>query len=59
MEKDNVIYVTYDVELKRFLNNNGIDNLIYGQNPKSGNLFWVFKRCEKLNKLIDLYYANK
>ena len=53
---NSIIYVTYDLNLKRYLNKNGIDNLIYGKNPKSNNMFWVFKRDDELNKLLDEYY---
>lgn len=46
------IYVTYDINQKRFFEKNGEKNLIYGLHPKSYKRFWIFERNNKINKLL-------
>lgn len=50
------IYITYDNKLKKYLDSIGIKNILYGLNPKSHNLFWVYERSKKLNCELDNYY---
>lgn len=53
------IYVTYNLELKKYLWSKGISTLIHGLNPNTKNLFWVYERNEKLNKALDEWFNNK
>ena len=47
-----VIYTTYDVNFKQYLNENGHRYIVCGLNPNSQQMFWVYIRNEKLNKLL-------
>ena len=54
----NCIYVTYDVNLRRFLNAHGHRYILFGKNVNSDDMFWVFERTEDLNKLIKQWFDN-
>lgn len=56
-----VIYTTYDVELKKYLNNLGFRYLICGRAPKKQDkLFWVYERTPSLNSALDAWFnTNK
>ena len=58
MNKKNQCFVTYDINLKRYLLNNGIKDEVYGINPKTHRLFWVYIRTEELNKYLDIWFNN-
>ena len=53
------IFVTYDVMLKRYLWSNGVDNILYGMNPNSKRLFWVYERNEALTDLLNKWFEFK
>ena len=53
---NNVIYVTYDINLKRFLANNGYENILYGLHPKTKRMFWVYERTDALASLLDKWF---
>lgn len=55
-ERKTCIYTTYDNNLKEYLNSIGIKNILYGLNPKTHNLFWVYERTEMFNKALHAYY---
>ena len=41
-----------------FLQKNGSKDKLAALNPNSKNLFWVYVKDEKLNKLLDEWSAN-
>ena len=53
------IYVTYDINMRRHLNENGCKYILCGLNPNSRDTFWVFERTEKLNKLVKQWFNHK
>lgn len=53
------VFITYDINLKRYLWNNGIDNIICGLNPKNNNKFWVYERNNILNDMLDKWFIAK
>lgn len=54
MDKNNsCIYITYDVNLKTYLKNNNISDILYGMHPKTNKLFWVYERNENFNKILN------
>ena len=53
---NNIIYLTYDINLKKFLSDHGVKDIIYGMNPNTNKLFWVYERNEILNQLLNLWY---
>lgn len=52
------IYVTYDVNMRRHLNENGHKYILCGLNPNSKDTFWVFERTDKLNQLVKQWFNN-
>lgn len=54
-----VIYVTYDKNLKDYLwKKYKIDNLIYGNHPKTDKPFWVYERNNELNIALKGYFEK-
>ena len=57
---DNVeLYCCYSLNLREFLNNNGLRYKLAALNPNSKSLFWVYVKDEKLDKLLNEWSANK
>ena len=57
---DNVeLYCCYSLNLREFLQQNGLRYKIAALNPNSKSLFWVYVKNEKLDKLLDEWSANK
>lgn len=52
----NMIYVTYDVSLKKYLRQNGINDILYGLNPKSLKPFWVYNRTTELETILKDWF---
>ena len=52
------IYVTYDINMRRHLNENGCRYILCGLNPNSKDTFWVFERTDKLNVLVKQWFNN-
>lgn len=52
----NCIYITYDINLKHYLVNKGFKDLVYGLNPNTNRLFWVFERNEDFNNVLKQWY---
>ena len=57
---DNVkLYCCYSLNLRNYLQDNGMRYEIAAKNPNNDNLFWVFIKNEKLDKLLAAWSANK
>ena len=58
------LYCCYSINLRNYLNQrnflheNGLRYKLAALNPNSKNLFWVYVKDEKLNKLLDKWSAN-
>ncbi len=55
-EKLNVIYVSYDSNFKKYAYEHGIENILYGLHPKTNKMFWVYKRDEKLDIVLQQWF---
>ena len=53
------LYCCYSLNLREFLNDNGLRYKIAALNPNSKSLFWVYVKDEKLDKLLSEWSANK
>ena len=53
------LYCCYSLNLREFLNNNGLRYKIAALNPNSKSLFWVYVKDEKLDKLLSEWSMNK
>ena len=56
MKNNNCIYITYDINLKRYLIENGFRDIVYGLNPNTNRLFWVFERTDQFNKALANWF---
>lgn len=52
------LYCCYSLNQRIFLQKNGLRYKLAALNPNSKNLFWVYVKDEKLNKLLDEWSAN-
>ena len=58
--KKNVeLYCCYSLNLRKFLYDNGVEYKIAALNPNSKNLFWIYIKTEKLDKLLTEWSQNK
>ena len=56
----NVIYTTYNTnEMKFYTYENGIKYILKGLNEQSLNRFYVYKRNEEFNKLLNQWLTSK
>ena len=53
------LYCCYSLNLREFLNSNGLRYKIAALNPNSKSLFWVYIKDEKLDKLLTEWSMNK
>lgn len=53
------LYCCYSLNLREFLNKNGLRYELAALNPNSKSLFWVYVKDEKLDKLLSDWSANK
>ena len=53
------LYCCYSINLRNYLYENGLKYELVAKNPNSDNLFWVFIKNEKLDKLLNEWSANK
>jgi hypothetical protein len=53
------LYCCYSLNLREFLNSNGMRYKLAALNPNSKSLFWVYVKDEKLDKLLNEWSANK
>ena len=52
------LYCCYSLNQRNFLQKNGSRYKLAALNPNSKNLFWIYIKDEKLNKLLDEWSAN-
>lgn len=53
------LYCCYSLNLRNYLYDNGLRYELAALNPNSHNLFWVYVKNDKLDKLLDKWSANK
>lgn len=53
------LYCCYSLNQRNFLKENGLKYELVALNPNSKNMFWVYIRNEKLNKLLDEWSLNR
>lgn len=53
------LYCCYSLNLREFLNSNGMRYKLAALNPNSKSLFWVYVKDDKLDKLLNEWSANK
>ena len=53
------LYCCYSLNLRKYLNDNGLRYKLAAKNPNSDSLFWVYVKDEKLDKLLNEWSANK
>ena len=53
------LYCCYSLNLRNYLNDNGLRYKLAALNPNSKSLFWVYVKDEKLDKLLSEWSANK
>ena len=58
MSKDVQLYTCYSLNLRNYLNSNGLKYKLAARNPNSNKLFWVYVKDEQLNILLT-QWANK
>ena len=57
---DNVFYITYNPQLKKFLKEKGIRYGVFGVNPTNNKTFWVYDRTQKVfNDALDEWVLNR
>lgn len=57
-KRNSCIFVTYDNNLKSFLKEMDVDDILYGMHPKTNKLFWVYERNDKLNSALDIWFKK-
>lgn len=55
----NQLYCCYSLNLRNFLYQNGIKYELCALNPNNHNMFWVYIRNEKLDKLLEQWSSEK
>lgn len=55
----NRLYCCYSLNLRNFLYEHGLKYELCALNPNSQNMFWVYIRDEKLDKLLNEWSAEK
>ena len=53
------LYCCYSLNLREYLNDNGLRYKLAALNPNSKSLFWVYVKDEKLDKLLNDWSMNK
>jgi hypothetical protein len=53
------LYCCYSLNLRKFLESEGLRYELAALNPNSQKLFWVYMRTEQLDKLLDEWSAKK
>ena len=59
MSKNVQLYTCYSLNLRNYLNDNGLKYKLAARNPNSNKLFWVYVKDEELNKLLSKWDSNK
>lgn len=52
-------YKCFSVPQKDFLISKGLEYITVATDPKSGNTFWLFLRCDELDELLTEWSNNK
>lgn len=58
MNEDVQLYTCYSLNLRNYLNDNGLKYKLAARNPNSNKLFWVYIKNKQLNDLL-VRWANK
>lgn len=53
------LYCCYSLNLRKYLQDNGVNYRLCALNPNSHKMFWVFVKDEKLNKLLNTWTAKE
>lgn len=53
------LYCCYSLNLRNYLNSNGLRYKLAALNPNSKSLFWIYIKNDKLDKLLSDWSANK
>lgn len=53
------LYCCYSLPLRQYLSDNGVKYELVALNPNSNNMFWIYMKTEKLDKLLTKWSANK
>lgn len=53
------IYCCYSLNLRKFLELNGVKYELCALNPNSKNMFWVYIKNDKLNNLLTKWTAKQ
>lgn len=57
---NDVFYITYNPQLKKFLTEKGIKHGVCGVNPNNNKTFWVYDRTNReFNDALDEWVANR
>ena len=59
IDKEINVYCCYSLNLRNYLNSNGLRYKIAALNPNSKSLFWVYIKTDKLDKLLSDWSKNK
>lgn len=58
--KMKTVYLTYDVNLKEYLKQNGFRYIICGLAPNEPHAtFWVYERSDRFNAVLDKWIFRK
>ena len=58
-DKNIELYCCYSLNLRNYLYENGLRYKLAALNPNSKSLFWIYVKCEKLDKLLNEWSVNK
>lgn len=58
MDENVQLYTCYSLNLRNYLNDNGLKYKLAARNPNSNRLFWVYVKNTQLNDLLT-QWANK
>lgn len=53
------IFTCYDTKQKKFFEQNGLYDLIYGLHPKTLKPFWIYERTKKFNEVLKIWNDSK
>ena len=59
MNDDIQLYTCYSLNLRNYLNDNGLKYKLAARNPNSNKLFWVYIKDEQLNYLLTRWNNKK
>lgn len=59
MNDDVQLYTCYSLNLRNYLNDNGLKYKLAARNPNSNRLFWVYVKNKQLNDLLTQWVNKK